>query len=285
MTLLGILADIHGNLPALMAVEDDLKQYGVDQVIVLGDLINWGPFSCEVVEHILKKNWSVIRGNNEYYLIDGNTRRAPIHWSNYTVLPWLRDQLDGRLRNIISSWPDTLSLRYPDGHPIQAYHGIPNDNSDTVLPSMSKVQIKRKLKCIEESTVLLAHSHIAMSLKIDKWNIINPGSVGGPINGIPEASYVLLEAKSYDYWESTFLKIPYDITSILEEFNKQHFIEKVGLIGQLIIKEFETSRLHVIPFQRWRSEKYPNKPISLEMLSMFTDDLRWQYTPPEYRLP
>lgn len=48
MTKLAILADIHGNLPALEAVADDLARHGVDRVVVAGDLINWGPFSAAV---------------------------------------------------------------------------------------------------------------------------------------------------------------------------------------------------------------------------------------------
>ena len=47
MTQLAILSDIHGNLPALEAVLADLAQFKVDQVVVAGDVINWGPFSAQ----------------------------------------------------------------------------------------------------------------------------------------------------------------------------------------------------------------------------------------------
>ena len=50
MTRLAVLADIHGNLPALKAVIDDMAQFEVDHVVVAGDSVNWGPFSCEVLE-------------------------------------------------------------------------------------------------------------------------------------------------------------------------------------------------------------------------------------------
>ncbi|MCL5995438.1 MAG: metallophosphoesterase [Chloroflexi bacterium] len=40
MTRLAILADIHGNLPALEAVIDDFAPEDVDHVIVAGDVIN-----------------------------------------------------------------------------------------------------------------------------------------------------------------------------------------------------------------------------------------------------
>jgi Icc-related predicted phosphoesterase len=53
MTRLAILADIHGNLPALEAVLADLAQFPVDHVVVAGDVINWGPHSAEVMAQVL----------------------------------------------------------------------------------------------------------------------------------------------------------------------------------------------------------------------------------------
>ena len=61
MTRLAVLADIHGNLTALQAVMDDMAQFDVDQVVVAGDSINWGPFSREVLEIITARNWAIVR--------------------------------------------------------------------------------------------------------------------------------------------------------------------------------------------------------------------------------
>ena len=70
MTRLAVLADLHGNLPAFEAVRTDLAQFSVDRVVVAGDLINWGPSSAEVAARVLEAGWAVIRGNNEFYLLD-----------------------------------------------------------------------------------------------------------------------------------------------------------------------------------------------------------------------
>src|ERR1700720_3129900 len=99
MTRLAILADIHGNLPALEAVIADLARFAVDQVVVAGDVINWGPFSAQVTARIVEAGWAVIRGNNEFYLLDYQTPRAPAAWNDreqWPLLPWLRQQLAGR---------------------------------------------------------------------------------------------------------------------------------------------------------------------------------------------
>ena len=93
MTRLAVLADIHGNLPALQAVIDDMAQYAVDHVVVAGDSVNWGPFSRQVLEIISERRWAVIRGNNAYYALDFGTCRAPEHWKSFTLPIFLREQL------------------------------------------------------------------------------------------------------------------------------------------------------------------------------------------------
>jgi Icc-related predicted phosphoesterase len=126
MSKLAILADIHGNLPALEAVIRDIDaQGGVDQVVVAGDVVNWGPFSAAVMARVSREDWAVIRGNNEYYLLEYNTPRQPEHWKNFALLPWLYEQLEGNWHRLIATWPDELSLRYPDAPPIRVFHASP----------------------------------------------------------------------------------------------------------------------------------------------------------------
>ena len=90
MTRLAVLADIHGNLPALEAVSMDMAQFEVDHVVVAGDSVNVGPFSREVLKLVSERNWATIRGNNAFYVLDYQTPRMPEHWSAFTLPPWLR---------------------------------------------------------------------------------------------------------------------------------------------------------------------------------------------------
>ena len=91
MTKLAVLSDIHGVWPALESVLEDLSQFQVDQVVVVGDLINLGPFSRKVVSCAVENDWIVVRGNNEDYLLDYGTPRAPKRWQDptqYAMLGW-----------------------------------------------------------------------------------------------------------------------------------------------------------------------------------------------------
>lgn len=279
---LAILADIHGNLPALEAVIADFSSVNVDHVIVAGDAINWGPFSAQVVDIIHSKRWSVIRGNNEYYLLDFRTERAPEHWNSYTLLPWLHDQISQTQFNLIAVWPDNLNLRYPNAPLINILHGTPLNNAEAIFPGMSDSEIKGVFKNLEQSVVITAHSHIPMQRKLKKWHIINPGSVGVPLDGITRASYVILESADTG-WIPTFRRVPYNVKTVITEFNNQRFEEQCGAIAHLVIREFETARLYVIPFLKWRTVNAPDEPISKSLINRFSEIDRINYLPDPYQ--
>ena len=167
MTRLAVLADIHGNLPALQLVINDMQQFKIDQVVVAGDSINWGPFSRQVMEVIWQRRWPVIRGNNEFYLLDYQTERAPAHWARFTMPPYLHDHLGDNWVNDIAALPDTLQLRFRDAPPIRVCHGIPGDPWTAITPLSSAPQIRRWLRDTSERALIGAHSHIALCRQVD----------------------------------------------------------------------------------------------------------------------
>jgi len=161
VTTLAILADIHGNLPALEAVIRDMAQFPVERVIVAGDLINWGPFSPPVLERASSSGWAVIRGNNEYYLLDYDTPRACAAWSDrehYSVIRWLHGQLHERWQREIAAWPDALSLRFPDGPPLRVVHGSPRSAWEAMYSDTPDADIEAMLAGVPESIVIAATS-------------------------------------------------------------------------------------------------------------------------------
>src|SRR5215212_1124481 len=185
MTRIAVLADIHGNLPALQAVVQDLQQFDLDHVVVAGDVINWGPFAEEVLEYITREGWAVIRGNNEFYLLDAYTPRAPAEWSDesqYSLLPWLRRQLAGKWQQRIAAWPDALSLRFPDAPPVRVVHGSPLSPWQPIFPSTPPDEIEAMLSGVDEATLVAAHTHIPVDEVVGRWHILNPGSVGVPLD-------------------------------------------------------------------------------------------------------
>lgn len=290
MTTLAILADIHGNLPALEAVWEDLSQFDVDHVVVAGDVINWGPFSREVLEFLTERYCAIIRGNHEYYLLDYDTPRAPEAWAQLTgsrlVGPrWIHHLIGDGWRTQIAAWPDTISLRFADGPPVRIVHGSPGNPWKGIYPNTTDDEIVAMLSDVDESTVITAHTHLALDRTVDRWHIVNPGSVGNPFDGILDASYLLLESCG-EGWRATHRRVLFDRERVIQELERQNLIAEHGAFGQLVIEEFRTARQYVGPFMLWRKTCHPNEPLSMEMdfLQEFTDEARWEHTWPVYHV-
>lgn len=283
MTRVAVLADIHGNLPALQAVLQDLAAFPVDQVVVAGDVINWGPFSPEVLEVVAREGWTVIRGNNEYYLLEYRTPRQPQHWSSFTLLPWLHAQLAPRWQARIATWPDELSLRFPDAPPIRVLHGQPGDPWRGIHPMLSDGEIAALLAPVAEPVVIGAHTHLAMSRRTARWHVLNPGSVGVPLDGDPSASYMILDGDTSG-WHPTFRRVAYHAEPLFDAFERQEFVAQGGPVASLVVREFATARLWVLPYLRWRQSNAPGEADSPELLAAFLARDVWEYTPAEYHL-
>ncbi len=284
MTRLAALADIHGNLPALQAVSDDMRQFKVDQVVLAGDSVNWGPFSRDVLERVYQRRWAQIRGNNAYYALDYGTSRAPKSWSRFTLPPVLREQLGADWLNALSCLPDALSLRFPDAPPLRVFHGVPGNPWRAIFPQSPPDKVAGWLRHVKENSVICAHSHIPMERHIDRWHIFNPGSVGVPLDGDFSASYMILDGNAEGWELAAHRRVPFDYEPIYREFDRQNFVERGGVTARLVIEEFRTARLQVHPYVKWKTKVFGDRPDDDELLRAFLDlrDIR-QYIPSAYR--
>jgi predicted phosphodiesterase len=284
MTRLAVLADVHGNLPALNAVLNDLAHVQVDQVVVAGDVINWGPFSPQTAERVISEGWAVLRGNNELYLLDHGTPRAPAHWEAYTIPRLLLEQMGSRLTAQIATWPDALTLRFRDAPSVRVVHGTPRSHFEPIFPNVAEAELAVLLEGVEESTVICAHTHLSLDRQLGRWHVINPGTVGVPLDGTSGAQYALLEGDERG-WRVTFRRVAYDNSPLFTAFEQQRFVEQVGVIGRLVIEEFRTARLEVVPFINWQAATCPAEPQTVALLERFlaTAD-KWDYTPLPYHL-
>lgn len=276
MTRLAILSDIHANLPALEAVIEDLSQFKVDYVIVAGDVINLGPFTQQVVQRVVENNWAVIRGNGELFLLDYGTSRAPEEWNDpiaFPIPPWLNRQLNTNWKNTIATWADTLTLRFSDAPSIRIIHGTPQSHWDSLYPTLTDEKIAEFLGSVEENTVIAGHTHLPMDRQLGRWHLLNPGSVGVPLDGQFTASYMLLNGDERG-WQPTFRRVAFDYEPIFREFEHLGFVEECGAIGQLCIEVFKTARPQ-FGFLNWREHNYPNSPLSKELLEEYFNKCHW----------
>src|SRR5207244_1682356 len=67
---IAVVADIHGNVRALRAVMEDLKQVAPDTVVNLGDCVSGPLEAAETADVLMSLAWTTIRGNHDRQLLD-----------------------------------------------------------------------------------------------------------------------------------------------------------------------------------------------------------------------
>ncbi len=287
MTRIAVLSDIHANLPALEAVTADLSAFTVDQVIVAGDSINSGPFSVKVLEYITRPGWSVIRGNHEFYLLNYGTAREPGLHRHFTMPRWLNHIIPANWKAHIAALPDTLTLYFPDAEPLRIAHGVPDDHNLGIYPHMAESEAAGLLSGTPESTVVIGHTHLPLNRRIrgtsQTWRVINPGSVGLPLDGNIGAAYAILESRPDGTWRPTFRRVAYDAASLFAEFERIGYVNDTGVVGRLLIAEFETAHYRVVPYYNWHNRHFPQTPDSLALVEEFLTLSEWQIV--EYLSP
>ena len=81
----------------------------------------------------------------------------------------------------MAAWPDSLSLRFRDAANLRIVHGSPRSHFEGIFAQMSDAQIEAILAGVEEETIVSAHTHLELDRQVNRWHILNPGSVGVPL--------------------------------------------------------------------------------------------------------
>lgn len=284
MTRIALLSDIHGNLPALEKVMADMKQFAPDHVVVAGDMGNWGPFSAEVMQIVTENRWSMIRGNNEYYVINANPPRRPASWETFTMLEWLSDQLTD-WAHTIASLPDDLILRYPDAPDVHVCHGIPNNCWQGIYPPEfdADEQVAEWLMPARAQTLFCGHTHVPLDRHVGNYHIINPGTIGVPLFGEAISSYMILDGQHNRWHVAEQRTLPLDVSPLISAWEAQNFVERCGVIATMVMEEFKQSRIMVHSFNTWMKTHHPDEIATHEHGEQFLKTDPTPYTPAQYR--
>jgi len=207
---LALLSDIHANLTALDAVLNDMESREIGAVVLLGDLINYGPRPNEVVDRLRHLGWPIlcnIWGNHEYSLFGGSPERFATDRGR-AVLEYTKGILSSDtweyLRQMNPEGREDLSIGAVS---IMTLHGTPDD------PYWGKFSLNNVEDIIfkQYDYVLTGHSHIPHyfehfypsddpAYRNKKRTIfINPGSIGQPRDHNPNAQYGILDLDTGSY--------------------------------------------------------------------------------------
>jgi predicted phosphodiesterase len=235
MQTLAFVSDIHGNLPALQAVDRDIATQSVDVVVNLGDALS-GPLLARQTAHWLLQRdalsegtpWLHIAGNHDRQLLVAHRRlasgqpvRNPVDSDHLAA-----QQMDAAALAWVQALPSSIQPGLWQGawnpallgHDVAVCHGSPRYDTEYLLdtPEGEQVRMATEEELAERLTPLLppqitllacGHSHLPRSLTQPRngatnLRLLNPGSVGLPAydddSPYPGSSYHRVENGSPD---------------------------------------------------------------------------------------
>ena len=257
---LAVLADVHGNLPALEAVLADLQRYEIDGIIVAGDLVGGGPHSVEVVRRLRSLGCWMIRGNNEGYFLAYDAGDAPDSWRTsyqWAVLRWSYRSLDRETLDFIASLPEQRVVALDGAAPIRVVHGSLENPSGRIFPDRAPARLRwfRKagllapnrdpveldlmLAQVDEPVLVCGHTHIPWEQERDGRLALNPGAVCNPLDGDTRAQYALLTWHG-NRWQVEHRAVDYDLGQIRAAFRASGLLAEGGAFARACLLGIET---------------------------------------------
>jgi len=177
------LNDIHGNLPALEAVLDEVGPVGVDRIVVGGDVFP-GPMPHKVLQRLLNFGVPIdfIYGNGEVALLEQLAGKIPTRLPEAyrSLVRWNADQLDHSQRQAIARWPPTLRLSLPLLGDMLLCHATPHNENDIFTHLTREDRLLPIFEPAKAVLVVCGHTHMQFDRTVGNTRVINAGSVGMP---------------------------------------------------------------------------------------------------------
>jgi predicted phosphodiesterase len=204
-----VISDIHANLEALEVCLTDAAARTFDKVLVLGDIVGYGPDPNAVIDRIVALSpTAIVRGNHDkiafgLHLAEGFNHSARV------AAQWTLEALSAEHRNWLVALPQGPSII--DGG-IEICHGSPLDEDEYIF---DELDARRAIDSAAQRICLYGHTHVALAFKLsgrtlglvtpsadgfpiedESKYLVNPGSVGQPRDADPRAAYAIVDVEA-----------------------------------------------------------------------------------------
>src|SRR5213083_340686 len=190
------LYDIHGNLPALNAVLEELEGVRPDLVVVGGDIVS-GPMPRETLERLgeLGNHVRSLRGNADREVVaafDGLPSARRMAEEVREVTRWTARQLKRSQRDFLAQLPEQITLHVEGLGDILFCHATPRSDEEIFTPITPQERLNTIFTGIEQQLVVCGHTHMQFERRVGSVRIVNAGSVGMPYAARPGAYWLLI---------------------------------------------------------------------------------------------
>jgi len=221
MMRVAALYDIHGNLPALEAVLQEVRQADVDQIVVGGDVIP-GPMVRETLRCLLDLDLPThfIHGNGELAILAqmaGLRTGSVTYWGTTSgacppdnvveIYRWTATQLQTEFETLLARWPKTLQLQIDGLGQVLFCHSTPRSETEAFTRLTAEDRLLPLFEPLQVAAVVCGHTHMQFDRRVGRTRVVNAGSVGAPF-GEPGAYWLLLgpdvqlRRTAYDFAEA-----------------------------------------------------------------------------------
>lgn len=231
MTEIALVADLHGNLPAVEAVDADIRARGIEKIWCLGDLVGKGPSSAETFDWAVSRCEVILQGNWDEGI---GGKRFPRDEFYYRQLG------DKRLRMLLD-----FPMEYRgkiSGRKMRLFHGRPT----MLAPTYVHAEEALLLPFFQPDFGVVGYADVhrqGVRVVNSPGILFNTGSVGNGL-GVPMAQYAILrgclEGEEPAPLDVTMVTLPYDRERAIRDTDAA---EARGLVNaEAFRKELRTGR-------------------------------------------
>ncbi|MEM8531555.1 MAG: metallophosphoesterase family protein [Chloroflexota bacterium] len=236
--------DIHGNLPALEAVSQEISNEAVDAIAVGGDVVA-GPLPSETLTCLQHVDIPIhfIHGNAESellrYLENGEPGGLSERANNEAR--WVAQTLTSEHQQFVSQWSMTLELDVDGLGTVLFCHATPSNDIDVFTRLTPEEKLLPIFEHLNVSLVVCGHTHMQFDRTIAGVRVVNAGSVGMPF-GRTGADWLMIET---------------DVIFRHTDYDAMDAAERIRQSGYPSAEEFATNNVL----------QAPTEEIALQMLS------------------
>lgn len=219
-----VIADIHGNVAALTAVLEALKNQTFDRLVVAGDLVKNGPRPIESLDTIKNLNVPTIYGNSDLFVFDAQYASKD--------LDWVRAQLGADRLDYLRHLPFEHRITPPGGQSpeddLLIVHATPTDVNRTLILQPHPIEhltltpdevAQTLLGDAKANLIVAGHLHHASygTPCGQRYNIID--SVGFPFDGDHRIGYAKVTWNGQE-WQVENHRLSYDYHKVVEDLRR-----------------------------------------------------------------
>ncbi len=175
------IGDVHGNLPALEAVMDEICTESVDGIVVCGDTIA-GPLPTETVAVLQESRIPVhfLRGNHDSDVVRFLSGQEPggMAAKDDDAARWEASKLTREQKASLLTWPATVEIESEPWGKILFCHATPHNETFVFSRLTPEAKLLSVFERLNVSLMVCAHTHMQFDRTIADVRVVNTGSLG-----------------------------------------------------------------------------------------------------------